>query len=94
MQTLTIEAVTRESARDLQAALSAFRARLSEGDDGPCRVEVTLGRGGREIVDLLNAIEHYVTEHRAGATQIRLNDHSYTLHEARLGLDTGPTGSR
>lgn len=85
MQTLTIEAITRESARDLYAALSAFRARLWEDDEGPSRVEVTLGRGDREIVDLLNAIEAYVTERHAGAAHVRLNDRSYTIHAAAPG---------
>ena len=90
MQTLTIEAVTRESARDLYAALSPFRARLWESDDGPCRVEVSLGRGDREIVDLLNAIERYVTERQVGATRIRLNDRTYMINAAPAALDIGP----
>ena len=80
MQTLTIEAVTRESARDLHLVLSAFGARVCETQDGPCRVEVTLGRSDREIVELLNAIEQYVTERQAGAAHIRLDEHRYTLH--------------
>lgn len=83
MQTLTIEAITREGARDLHAALSGFQSRLWESDDGPCRVEVTLGRGDREIVDLLNAIEQYVTERRSGAACVRLNDRSYMIHAAQ-----------
>ena len=86
MQTLTIEARTRESARDLYTALSAFRVSLWESDDGPCRVEVTLGRSDREIVELLNAIEAHVTERRAGAARIRLNDRTYTL----VGAASGP----
>jgi hypothetical protein len=80
MQKLAIEAATRESARDLLAALSAFRASLLESDQGPCRVEVTLGRGDREIVELLNAIEQYVTDRNVGAARIQLNERTYTIH--------------
>lgn len=94
MQTLTIEAATRESARELYAALSGFRARLWDGDGGPCRVEVALGRGDREIVDLLNAIERYVTDRRAGAARIRLNDHTYMIHATPPGLDIGSAAPR
>lgn len=82
MQTLTIEAATQDSARDLHAALTAFGARLLQGEDGSYRVEVTLGRSDREIVQLLNAIEQYVTERRIDAARIRLNDRDYTLHGA------------
>lgn len=82
MQTLTIEAASRESAQGLHDALAAFRVQLWEGKDGTCRVEVTLGAGDREIVEVLNAIEAYVTARHAGAAHIKLNGHDYTLHEA------------
>jgi hypothetical protein len=80
VQTLTITAVTRESARGLCEALSAFDVELFEGDNGPSTVEVRLGGGDREVVDVLNAIERHVTERKAGPAMIRLNEHDYTLH--------------
>jgi hypothetical protein len=82
MQTLTIQAATPESAQGLYEALSAFDVQLSEDENGPCRVEVRLGGGDREIVDVLNAIERHVTERKAGPARIRLNEHDYTLHAA------------
>ena len=82
MQTLTIEVSTSERAHALHAALSQFRVELWEREDGPCRVEVELGRGDREIVDVLNAIERYLTERDEGAAHIQLNGREYTLHAA------------
>lgn len=80
MQTLTIHAATPQSGRGLYEALSSFDVQLHEGDHGACIVEVRLGGGEHEIIEVLNAIERHVTERKAGPAQIRLNEHDYTLH--------------
>ena len=82
MQTLTIRAATPESARGLYEALSEFDVELHAGEDGRSRVEVRLGGGDREIVDVLNAIERHVAERNGGPARIRLNERDYTLHAA------------
>jgi hypothetical protein len=82
VQTLAIEAASRDSALDFYEALSAFDVQLWAAEEGTCRVEVSLGESEREITDVLNAIERYVTERHAGAARIKLNGRNYTLHEA------------
>jgi hypothetical protein len=80
MQTLTIEAVTPDSAFALYEALSGFRAELRATEDGRSYVEVTLGQSDREIVDVLNAIEDYVTQRATGPARVELNGRKYALH--------------
>lgn len=80
METLTIEATTRETALRLCDALSAFQVELAETDDGRCRVEVQLRRGDREFVDVLNTIEQHVIDRHSGSARIKLNGRSYTMH--------------
>jgi hypothetical protein len=85
MQTLTIDAATADSAAALYSALSAFRTELVEWE-GRYRVEVSLGRSDREVVDVLNAIERFVNERHTGSARIKLNGHDYTLHEAQRAI--------
>ena len=80
MQTITIEAATPESAAGLYEALSDFRVDLRETDDGRRYVEVDLRRDDREIVDVLNAIEDYVTHRACGPARVEFNGRSYALH--------------
>jgi hypothetical protein len=83
MQTLTIEAVTPDTAFALRDALSEFRAELRVTEDGRSYVKVTLGQSDLEIVEVLNAIEDYVTQRAAGLAgqeRIALNGHKYALH--------------
>lgn len=79
MEQLTIAAASRESAHELYAALERFHAELVESDEGD-RIVVTFGGGDREIVDLLNAIEDYVTDRGKSPARIKLNDRDYTVH--------------
>jgi hypothetical protein len=90
MQTLTIAAASRESAFGFHAALSDFRTELIEKPDGPYEIKVVLGRSDREIIDVLNTIELYVTRRASGPAQIELSGHSYVLHavqDADAGTD-------
>jgi hypothetical protein len=80
MQTLTIEAASPESARQLRATLAAFRTEIRQSEDGRQSIRVELGRGDREIIDLLNALELYVTQRGAGPARINLDGHDYTLY--------------
>ena len=82
METLTIRAVTPESAQSLYAALRTFRSELVESDDG-CRVEIQLGAGEREMVEVLNAIEIYVTERNTEPAKVELSGHTYAVYPAR-----------
>ena len=80
MQTLTIAAASRESALGFHAALADFRTVLVKKPDGRYDLEIVLGRGAREIIDVLNAIELYVTRRASGPAQVEIGGHSYVLH--------------
>ena len=81
MQTLTIAAASRQSALGFHAVLADYLTVLVEKPDGQYDVEIFLGRGGdREIIDVLNAIERYVTGRASGPAQIEMGGHSYMLH--------------
>lgn len=80
MQTLTIKAVTLESARGFMSGLSGFDAELTSADDGSYLVEIALGRGDCEIVALLNALEDYVSHRGGGPAEVALSGRTYTLH--------------
>ena len=82
MQTLTVEAASKESATALHAALSRFQAELIESEDGSYHVAVPLGGGDRDIINVLSAIEDYVTSRRTDAARIQLNGRSYVMHGA------------
>jgi hypothetical protein len=83
MQSLTIEAATPDTAFALRDALSEFRAELRVTVDGRSYVEVTLGQSDLEIVEVLNAIEDYVTQRAAGLAgreRIAFNGRKHALH--------------
>jgi hypothetical protein len=80
MQSITIEALTPDSAFALRDALSAFRAELRVTEEGRSYVEVKLGQSDREIVEVLNAVEDYVTKRASGPARIGLNGREYALH--------------
>jgi hypothetical protein len=79
MQSLTVHAATAYSAQAMAGALSQFDSESNEVG-GNYEVTVTLGGGDREIVDVLNALELYVTERANGPAQIEFEGHEYTLH--------------
>jgi hypothetical protein len=80
MQNLTIEAVTPDTALALREALSGFHVELRVTEDGRSYVDVALGQSDREIVEVLNAIEDYVTHRGASPARIALNGRKYVLH--------------
>jgi len=78
--TLTVEASSFESARELYDCLSAFRAELVDGDDGTCGVTVVLD-DGRQAPAVLSAIEKHVMERDWGnSARIHLDGSCYRLH--------------
>jgi hypothetical protein len=82
VQTLTIKAVTLESAEGFLTGLTTFNAELLEEEDGCYLVQITLGRGDREIITLLNALERYVSQRGQGPAEVGLAGRSYELHPA------------
>jgi hypothetical protein len=82
LQAITIEGTTPESALALYQALGCFRTDLRDTDDGRRFVDVEFRGGTREIVDMLNAVEDYVTHRHEGPARLALNGHNYTLHAA------------
>jgi hypothetical protein len=79
MQSLTIHAATAYSARAIVAALSEFDSEFAAAN-GEYEVTVTLRGGDREIVDILNALELYVTERANGPAHIDFAGREYTMH--------------
>jgi hypothetical protein len=82
METLTIHAASHESADALLAAMSAFRAKLLEAEDGRCDVVVSLGGGNDEILAVLEALEQCVSRGAAGPTRLDLGGHTYVMRPA------------
>jgi len=81
MRTLTIEARSLESACGFVGALSAFDAKLIQEVDGYF-VEVAIRGSNRRIMDVLNALEAYVTRREGGAAVVDLDGRRYTMHPA------------
>jgi hypothetical protein len=80
VQTLSIEAASRESADKLRTALDAFGA---EVDAARPVVRVALTRGSEEIVELLNAIRRYVEAQAERTAVIELDGRSYLMDALR-----------
>jgi hypothetical protein len=80
MQTLTISAVTLESAKGFRYGLAGFQAELVEGQDGSYLVEIALGKGDCEIIAVLNALAEYVTHRGQGPAEVGLAGRTYKLH--------------
>jgi hypothetical protein len=80
MRTLTIEAASLQSARNLYEALSEFKVELIEYEEDRHRVSVDLSGGDRHIVRVLDAVERHVTERGDGPARLGLDGRSYTLH--------------
>ena len=81
MESLTIHAVSRESAEGFYAGLSEFEPKLIEREHGRCDVEIPLHGSDRAVVAILNALEAYVTE-RSAAARIEIYGRRYTMRAA------------
>lgn len=80
MNTITIEAATPESALALYQALAGFDPELRESDDGRRYIDVELRGGDRKIVEVLNAVEDYVTHRNDGPARVEFGGRDYVLH--------------
>ena len=80
MQTLTITAISLESAQGFIGALSNFNTELIQTGGGSYQVQIALGRGDREVVAVLLALENYVTSRGEGPTEVGLYGRTYKLH--------------
>jgi hypothetical protein len=80
MRAITIEAKSVGSARRLYNALIEFHPELAGSEDDGHRVSVELGSSESRLVDVLNAIEQYVTEAKTSPARIDFDGRRYTLH--------------
>ena len=82
MESLTIHAVSRESAEGFCAGLSEFAPRLIEREHGRCDVEIPLHGSDRAVVAILDALEAYVSERSTDPARIEVYGHRYTMRAA------------
>jgi hypothetical protein len=79
MRSLTIEAVSADSAQGFRSALSEFETELVETEDGRYLVKVALTGSDRAIVLVLHALEDYLTRRGDGPAKLRLEGTEYTM---------------
>ena len=79
MERITIHATSAESAQALHQALRKFRTELVESDRG-LRLEIQLERGFGEALEVLYALEQYVTKRARVPAQVELDGFAYTMH--------------
>lgn len=80
MRAITIEAKSVGSARGLYNALIDFHPELAESENDHHCVTVELGTSETRLLDVLNAIEQYVTEANRGPVRIDVDGRRHTLH--------------
>lgn len=79
MRAISVEAESVGPARSLYNALIAFHPELSGGEHEGYRVSVELGTSESRILDVLSAIEEYVTEANSGPASIDVGGRRYTM---------------
>jgi hypothetical protein len=87
MRAITVEAESVGPARSLYNALIAFHPELSGSEDEGFRVSVELGTSESRILDVLSAIEEYVTEANSGPASVDVGGRRYTM----FAVLPGPT---
>ena len=80
MRAITVEAESVGPARSLYNALIEFHPELSGSEDGGYSVSVELGSSERRLLDVLSAIEEYVTEANRGPASIDVGGRRYSMH--------------
>ena len=80
MRAITVEAESVGPARRLYNALIAFHPELSGSEDEGYRVSVELGTSESRILDVLGAIEEYVTDANTGPASVDVGGRLYTMH--------------
>jgi hypothetical protein len=79
MRAITIEAKSVGCARGLYNALIGFYPELAKNENERQCVSVELGTSGTRLLDVLNAIEQYVTEANRGPVRIDVGGRRHTL---------------
>jgi hypothetical protein len=79
VQTLTISAVSLESAQGFRDAMSEFMTELIETGNGRYHVKVTLAGNERSILAALRTLENYVIERGNGPVSLELEGHKYRM---------------
>lgn len=79
MRSLTVQAESLQSARGLYEALSGFDPELSGSDDEGYEVAVELGGFDRQVITVLDVIQHHVSERHVGSARVELGGRSYTM---------------
>jgi hypothetical protein len=80
MRAITVEATSIGPARGLYNALIAFHPELAGGEDDGYRVSVELGSSESRLLDVLGAIEQYVTEANSGPASMNVGGRPYVMH--------------
>jgi hypothetical protein len=80
LRAITVEAESVGPARSLYNALIAFHPELSGSEDDGYSVSVELGTSESRILEVLSAIEDYVTEANSGPASVELGGRRYTMH--------------
>lgn len=81
MERLRIHPRSRESAEGMLAALSEYHAELLESAEG-FEIVVTLGKDGKgdkEIVAILNALQQYIAGRASGPARLELGGRRYVM---------------
>lgn len=79
MRSLTVEAISLESAQRLYDTLSEFKPELTGCKEEGFRVSVELGSSDRQVLAVLDAVQEYVAE-RSSPARVELEGRRYTLH--------------
>lgn len=79
MRSLTVEAISLESAQRLYDTLSEFKPELTGSKEEGFRVSVELGSSDRQVLAVLDAVQEYVAE-RSSPARVELEGRRYTLH--------------
>jgi len=80
MRAITVEANSIGPARGLYNALIEFHPELAGTEDDSYRVSVELGSSETRLLDVLSAIEHYVTAANNGPAHVNVGGRGYVMH--------------
>jgi hypothetical protein len=82
MQSLTIYALSADSARAMAAALGEFRCARSEAN-GKHELVVTFRNGDQDLVQVLSTLASHITELGDGAARVEFEGRRYTMMPER-----------
>ena len=85
MRAITVETSSVGPARSLYNALIDFHPELAGSEDDGYRVSVELGSSESRVLDVLGAIEEYVTEANSGSAGMTVDGRRYTMHAVPTG---------